>query len=67
MRLLNDILIYDTNPYFSDNAFIVFKSINDILNLSYSNKNSLIFYDLVDDKKSIEIKKAHKTNIYEIR
>lgn len=66
MRLLNDILIYDTNPYFSDNAFIV-KSINDILYLSYSNDNSLMFYDLVDNKKSIEIKKAHTTIIYEIK
>ena len=45
---------------YSEYKFDVFQSINDILTLVYSNKNySIIFYNIIDNKKIIEIKKAH--------
>ena len=43
-----------------DNSFTVFKAINDILYLVYSNdKNSIISYDLKEQKKVIELKNIH--------
>ena len=43
-----------------NNTFCAFKSINDILYLIYSNKNkSIISYDLINNRKINEIKKAH--------
>ena len=51
-----------------DNTFIVFKSINDILYLVYSNENkSIIFYNLIDFKKIIELKNAHINYITNFR
>ena len=51
-----------------DNTFTVFKSINDILYLIYSNKNkSLIFYDMQYQQVIKELKKCHNTYITNIR
>ena len=48
----------------SDNSFITFKSINNILYLIYSNKNkSIISYDLNEQKKIIELKNSHNNYI----
>ena len=52
----------------SNNTFTVFKSINEILYLIYSNKNkSIICYDLNQQKKVTEIKNAHKQFITNFR
>ena len=55
--------------YYLDNTFITFKSINNnILYLIYSNKyNSIISYNLNDNKKINEIKSAHNYKIKNIR
>ena len=53
-------LTEDSQSYFSfDNTFCVFNSINDILYLIYSNKNSILSYNLIDNKKINEIKNAN--------
>ena len=50
------------------NTFAVFKSINDILYCIYSNKiNSIIFYNLIDNKVINSIKNAHDNNITNFR
>ena len=50
------------------NTFSIFKSINDILYLIYSNKNkSIISYDLIQNKKINEIKNAHNEYITNFR
>ena len=49
-------------------SFIVYKSINDNIYLVYSNKNnSIISYDLIDNKKTIEIKNGHNDKITFLR
>jgi len=51
-----------------DNSFTVFKSINEILYLIYAtNKNSIISYDLINNKKILEIKNAHNDYITNFR
>ena len=51
-----------------DNSFDVFKSINGILYLIYSDINcSIIAYDLINNKKITEIKNAHQCKISNIR
>ena len=62
----------DSNNQFSvfylDNKFCVFKAINNIIYLIYSsNKFSIISYDLVNNKKINEIKKAHYYTVKGIR
>ena len=50
------------------NAFNVFKSINNILYLIYSNKDiSIISFNLINDKKLNEIKRPHKKPISSFR
>ena len=50
------------------NTFYVFKSINDIFYLVYSNKNlSIVFHNLIDDKIIGEIKNAHSNDISSFR
>ena len=52
----------------SINSFIVFKTINDILCLAYTNENkSIITYSLDNNKKINEIKNAHRYYIYDLR
>ena len=51
-----------------DNAFIIFKSINEILYLIYSNnKKSIILYNLLNNQKISEIKNSHKDFILSFR
>ena len=51
-----------------NNTFTVFESIDKILYLIYSNnKNSIILYYLIDNKKICEIKNAHKYYITNLR
>ena len=51
-----------------DNAFSIFKSINEILYLIYSNSNkSIILYNLLNNQKISEIKNAHKDFILSFR
>ena len=53
---------------FLDNIFNIFKSINNILYLIYTNEmKSIFFYDLINNQKINEIKKAHKMTIFNIR
>ena len=50
------------------NTFDIFKSIDDIIYLIYVNKNnSIIAYNLIDNKIIIEIRKAHDSNITNFR
>ena len=62
--VVNDLkAIYDFN-----NTFITFKSINNILYLIYANKkNSIISYDLIENKRINEIKNSHEMNIISFR
>ena len=54
--------------YPNNTTFAVFTSVNNILNLVYSNiNNSIVSYNVIDNKKIIEIKKAHKNNINNFR
>ena len=49
-------------------SFCAFNSINNIIYLIYIiNDTSILFYDLVDKKKIIEIKMAHKEPIYSLK
>ena len=51
-----------------DNIFSIFKSINEILYLIYSNnKKSIILYNLLNNQKISEIKNAHKDFILSFR
>ena len=54
--------LFDFRDLIEDNIsdFIVFNSINDILTLIYCNKNnSIISYDLITNKKIIEVKREN--------
>ena len=56
------------SPILLDNIFTIFKSINDIYYLVYSNKQkSIISCNLLDNKKINEVKNAHKENILNFR
>ena len=61
--------IEDSYTYYcTDNSFIIIDSIDKILYLIYpNNKYSIILYDLIDNKKICEIKKAHKYYITNLR
>ena len=63
-ELTNDSYI----DYPLDNTFIVNTSVDDIIYLIYStNKNSIIFYNIIDNKKINEIKKAHNKDITNLK
>ena len=63
-NLIND----SYNSCILDNTFTAFKSFDNILYLIYANKNrSIIFYNLIDNIKINEIKRAHKTYITNFR
>ena len=52
----------------TNNTFIVFNSIDNILIIIYrTEENSIIAYDLINNKKIIEIKKAHEEEIINFR
>jgi surface protein len=68
IKYLKDV-VSDSFIYFTlDNTFSVFKSIEDILFLIYSNKEkSIITYNIFDNKLIKEIKDAHNKYITNIR
>ena len=71
LQLFNDFDIANDSYSWGNwlnNSFTLFKSINELIYLIYSNINkSLIFYEIIDCKKIIEIKNAHKENISTIK
>ena len=69
IKFLNEITKDSFSDYILDNTFCIFKSINnDIIYLIYSNKyKSIISYNLIDNKKNIEIKNAHNLLITNFR
>ena len=63
--LLNDSYSFYS---FNNNSFVVFKSLDSIIYIIYSNKNnSLISYNLGNRQKISEIKNAHNISISNIR
>ena len=68
-----DIIIFrdltkDSYSFFIENTFTVFKSINDILYLIYTNENkSLISFNIIENNLINEIKNAHNEYITNIR
>ena len=58
--------------YRTDNTFLIFQSINEIICLIYANKleeknNSIVSYNIIDYKKMAEIKNAHNEDITNFR
>ena len=68
IKLLYNLAEDSFNNKWIDNIFSVFNSINNIFYLIYANKdNSIISYDLINNKKINEIKNAHNKNIVNFR
>jgi len=68
VNLLSNISKDSYVDFILDNTFVVFKSINDILYLIYSNKKkSIICYDLNEKRKINELKNYHKEYITNFR
>ena len=69
IKFLKEITKDSYSDYILDNTFCAFNSINDdMLYLIYSNKKrSIITYNLIDNKKIIEIKNAHEMLITNFR
>ena len=64
IKLLHNLTKNSYSDYGLDNTFTIFKSINDILYLIYSNKNkSIICYDLFRENIITELKYCHDENI----
>lgn len=69
IKYIND-LVQDKrySPFVNNEEFCIFKSIDKILYLIYVNKsNSIISYNIIDNKKINEIKKAHNNYISSIK
>ena len=67
-RLLNQLTKDSYSDYTLDNTFVVFTSIDNIIYLIYANKNrSIISYNIIENKKVNEIKKAHNRDITNFR
>ena len=65
---LKDITKDSFSYFYLDNTFTVFNSVNNILYLIYATKDkSIISYNLLEDKKIIEIKNAHKELVVNFR
>jgi len=61
IKYLKDIVNDSYFKYEKANSFCIFMSIDEIFYLIYSTKNnSIISYDIIENKKIIEIKNAHK-------
>ena len=61
-------LTKDSYNFFIENTFTVFKSINDILYLIYTNENkSLISFNIIENNLINEIKNAHNEYITNFR
>ena len=68
IQILKEFNIDSFTDCYLDNTFTVFKSVNDILNLIYTDKsNSIVSYDLVNNKIINEIKNAHNDLITSFR
>ena len=68
LNFLKDIVNDSNTKYFLDNTFSVFKSIDDILHLIYTNKNkSIINFNLSDNKIIKEVKDSHNEHISNFR
>ena len=68
IQILKDFNIESFTDCYLDNTFTVFRSVNDILNLIYTDKsNSIISYDLINNKIINEIKNAHNDLITSLR
>jgi hypothetical protein len=68
IQFMEDLTTDSYAHYALDNTFSVFKSINNVLNLIYATKlNSIICYNLINNKKISEIKKAHNSYITNFR
>ena len=64
IKYLKDIVNDSYIKFEKANSFCIFRSIDEIFYLIYSTKNnSIISYDIIENKKIIEIKNAHKDNI----
>ena len=61
---IDNLVLYSYCDYYLDNTICVFKSINNIIYLIYSDEEkSIISIDLVQDQLINEVKKAHKKYI----
>ena len=68
IKFIKNILSDSFAKYVKMNTFSIFNSIYDILFLVYSTEiNSIIFYNLIDNKKIVEIKNAHQNYITNFR
>ena len=68
IEFINNLVEDSYSDHTLDNTFCVFKSINNIFYLIYSNeKNSIIAYDIIYNKKINEIIKAHENYITNFR
>ena len=68
IEFINNLVEDSYSDHTLDNTFCVFKSINNIFYLIYSNdKNSIIVYDIIYNKKINELKKAHENYITNFR
>jgi len=66
--LINEIINDSYTDIWLDNTFCVFKSINDLIYLIYTNENnSIISYNLITNKKINEIKNSHNEYITNFR
>ena len=69
IKFLRDFDINDVySPLNLDNSISIFKSINNIFYLIYSTeKISIIAYNIIQNKKMSQIKKAHKSEIIQLK
>ena len=68
IQFLKDLTENSFSPYYLDNLFIVFNSINDVVYLIYVNQqNSIICYNLLNNQKLNEIFNAHQCYISNLR
>lgn len=69
IKFLRDFDINDVySPLNLDNSISIFKSINNIFYLIYSTeKISIISYNIIQNKKMSQIKKAHKSEIIQLK
>ena len=68
IELIKELTIDSYTDYTLDNTFLVFISIDDIFYIIYTNiKRSIISFNLSDNKKINEIKKAHNRDITNFR
>ena len=68
IKFSKDIIKNSFNFNSFNNSFTVFESINNLLYIIYSNKNkSIISYNLIENKKTIEIKNAHNKDLSNFR